>query len=159
MATTKHIEYKDREGMHIVKVLANKGIAWQVQDDSGDIFLVPKKLVQRGPWEEADDDTPPAPGSLAAEMAAAAKAATTPPAKRDKKEPAPVDPNLVTLKQLCFDLGIEPRIARRRLRKAIGNVGTGSRWEWKKDSPEYTKVVQTLVAQPAPEPEPQTEAE
>lgn len=156
MATTKHIEYKDREGTHIVKILANKGITWQVQDETtGDIYLVQKKHVIRGPWEETpDEELPPsAPGSLAAQMAAAAAEATAKP--RDKKAPVekPVaDPNLVTLKQLCFDLGIEPRIARRRLRKALGNVGTGQRWEWTKDSAEYNKVLLSLSATTVGEP-------
>ena len=55
------------------------------------------------------------------------------------------DSNLVHLKQLCFDLDLEPRIARRRLRKALGNVGTGQRWAWEPDSPELAKV-RTVLA-------------
>jgi hypothetical protein len=59
------------------------------------------------------------------------------------------DPNLVTLKQLCFDLDLEPRIARRRLRGSIGTIGTGSRWEWTAGSEELNKV-RAILAKPAP---------
>lgn len=155
MTTTQHLEYKSGNGAGIVKVLANKGITWQVQDEeTGDIFLVQKKHVVRGPWTETPDEElpPPAPGSLAAQMAAAATAATTAPkgkpAPKAKAAPAAADPNLVTLKQLCFDLNLEPRIARRKLRKALGNIGTGSRWEWMKDTPELAKVRSALVPDP-----------
>lgn len=172
MATTQHLEYKSGNGGGIVKILANKGITWQVQDETtGDIFLVQKKHVVRGPWEETPDEElpPPAPGSLAAQMAEAAKAATAKPADKRKgksdPKPAPDRTGIVTLKELCFNLGIEPRIARRRLRKALGQVGTGQRWEWQKDSAEYNKVIAALVPPKAAEPEqeapaePQTEAE
>lgn len=64
---------------------------------------------------------------------------------REKKESAPRDPNLVSLKELCFQLEIEPRIARRMLRKAQGNIGTGSRWEWTKDSDDLAKVRTILL--------------
>ena len=70
----------------------------------------------------------------------------TPKAKKEKPAPAERDPNLVSLKQLCFELDLEPRIARRRLRKAVGHVGTGGRWEWMKDSPEYAAVQKALAA-------------
>lgn len=152
------VEVKSANVNGIFQVLANKGIAWQVQDENGDAFLVQKRLVVRGPWEEAEDDEPaptPAPGSLAGQLAAAAaEVKTALKAKKDKPAPAERDPNLVTLKELCFELGVIPRIARRRLRKAIGLVGTGGRWEWKKDSPELAKVRQALAA-PAPASEPE----
>lgn len=150
------VEVKSANVNGIFQVLANKGIAWQVQDEDGTAFLVQKRLVVRGPWEETEDDEPaPTPnlGSLAGQLAAAA--ATPKPApkvKKDKPAPTERDPNLVTLKELCFELGIIPRIARRRLRKAVGLVGTGGRWEWKKDSPELAKVRQALAA-PTPEAE------
>lgn len=57
--------------------------------------------------------------------------------------------NLVHLKQLCFDLDLEPRIARRRLRKALGNVGTGQRWAWEPNCPELAKV-RTVLAGTTP---------
>lgn len=64
------------------------------------------------------------------------------------------DSNLVHLKQLCFDLDLEPRIARRRLRKALGNVGTGQRWAWEPDSPELAKV-RTVLAGTMPSADPE----
>ena len=150
MTTTKHIEFKSANSSGIAQVLANKGICWQVQDDEGEIFLVQKKHVVRGPWEESDDDAaPPAAGSVAAQILAAAAKAE--PKARVKKDPAVTDPNLITLKQLCFDLDLEPRIARRKLRKALGNIGTGSRWEWKLGSTELAAVQKALAgAEPAP---------
>lgn len=72
----------------------------------------------------------------------------------NKPEKPAADSNLVHLKQLCFDLDLEPRIARRRLRKALGNVGTGHRWAWEPDSPELAKVRTVLAGtMPAADPE------
>lgn len=124
----RYLEFKSAHGQGIVKIVANRGIAWQVQDDEGNLFLVQKKLVVRGPWEEETEDEPaPAPtSSLAGQLEAAA--APKPAPKADNANP-------VTLKQLCFDLDIEPRIARRRLRNSsFGKVGIGSRWEWEAGS-------------------------
>lgn len=148
------VEVKSANVNGIFEIVANKGIAWQVKDENGDTFLVQKKQVVRGPWEE--DDTPPAtptPGSLAGQLAAAAATPKpAPKAKKDKPAPAERDPNRVTLKELCFEMGVIPRIARRRLRKAVGLVGTGGRWEWKKDSPELAKVRIQLSATTVGEP-------
>ena len=84
------------------------------------------------------------------DLAAQVKAANKPADKAD----AASDSNLVHLKQLCFDLDLEPRIARRRLRKALGNVGTGQRWAWEPDSPELAKV-RTVLAGTMPSAEDQ----
>ena len=124
MTTTKHIEYKSANSSGVAQVLANKGICWQVQDDEGEIFLVQKKHVVRGPWEETDEEAaPPAAGSVAAQILAAAAKAE--PKARVKKEPAVTDPDL------CFDLGMEPRIARRScvspwVISALAPAGSGS---------------------------------
>lgn len=150
--TTKHIEFKNASGTHIAEVLANKGIYFQVRDDAGEEYAVPKKQVTRGPWEEptieeeAAELTQARGPSLTAALAqiqATDKAKAEPKAK---KEPAAATPNLVTLKQLCFDLNMVPRIARRKLRKVMGQVGTGSRWEWAKDSEELAAVTKALSA-------------
>ena len=142
----KYVEYKAANGGGIVKIVSNRGIAWQVQDDEGNLFLVQKKLVVRGPWEEDESDstpTPaPVPGSLAGQLTAAVSA-SKPPKKAAASDAA--DPDLVTLKQLCFELDLEPRIARRRLRGSLGTIGTGSRWEWKRDTEELNKVRALLV--------------
>ena len=138
--TDRYLEFKSAHEQGIVKVVANRGIAWQVQDDEGNLFLVQKKLVVRGPWEETEEATAeplPTP-SLASQLEAAApKAASTP-----KADGA----NLITLKQLCFDLDIEPRIARRRLRNSpFGKVGIGSRWEWEAGSPTLGQVTAIIL--------------
>ncbi|MGE4374773.1 MAG: hypothetical protein AB7D01_03600 [Methanoculleus sp.] len=91
--------------------------------------------------QEEPEETEAAHSELAAQLEAANKPAT---AKRD-----PDGPELVHLKQLCFDLDLEPRIARRRLRKALGNIGTGQRWAWEPDSPELAKVRAVLAGTPA----------
>lgn len=97
-----------------------------------------------------DQETPEERDEAHAELSAAGQleAANKPAAKADS------DSNLVHLKQLCFDLDLEPRIARRRLRKALGNVGTGQRWAWEPDSPELAKV-RTVLAMPMPSADPE----
>lgn len=160
MTVSKFIEVKSANTNGIFKVLANKGVCWQVEDPEGGAFLVQKKQVVRGPWEEDDTDaellaeakelsanhSP----SLASALAQVAQGAESP----KKKDPAPKaerDADLVTLKELCFTLNVIPRIARRRLRKASTPVGTGARWEWKKGSPELAKVTEILQAKTAPD--------
>lgn len=166
--TTKHIEFKNASGLHIAEVLANRGIYFQVRDDEGEEYAVPKKQVTRGPWEEPTDEEEEMEAirnsvqahPLFAQALAQATAAPvpTPKAKKEKPAPAERDPNLVSLKQLCWDLDLEPRIARRRLRKAVGHVGTGGRWEWMKDSPEYAAVQKALAA-PVADAEPVADAD
>ena len=150
---TKFIEFKSANESGIAEIVANKGICWQVKDDAGELFLVQKKHVVRGPWEEDEtEDEVPAPAPLFSQALAQVQNAepTAPKAKREK-EPAADRTDVVTLKELCFQLNVIPRIARRRLRKAQGNVGTGSRWEWKKDSPELAAVTKVLSAPTAQE--------
>lgn len=97
-----------------------------------------------------DQETPEERDEAHAELSAAGQleAANKPAAEADS------DSNLVHLKQLCFDLDLEPRIARRRLRKALGNVGTGQRWAWEPDSPELAKV-RTVLAGTMPSADPE----
>lgn len=146
----KFIEYtnpQDKE-VQILEVVANKGIRWQVKDDDGSLFTVSKKHVTRGPWEEDEEDeaAPPAKPLFAATLSQLAAAVQNPPAPaRKKHEAAPSDGNVVTLKELCFELGAVPRIARRVLRKSQGNVGTGSRWEWSLGSEELDLVKSILT--------------
>jgi hypothetical protein len=140
--TDQFVEIKSSNVNGIFKVLANKGITWLVEDEDGSSFQVQKRLVVRGPWEESDDPTPPA-SSLAAQLAAV----TAKPAAPAPKPAAQHDPNLVTLKQLCFDLDIEPRVARRRLRNSpLGKVGIGQRWEWSAGSEALDQVRTILTA-------------
>lgn len=169
------VEFKHQDTVMTGTILKNKGIAWQVQLDDGSTTLVQKKHVIRdwdetipacaGCGKElplnaegfcsdcqdaADAAAKDAPAtSLLGQLNGAAHAEPEPPkAKTPKaaKEPAaPRDPNLVSLKELCFELSIEPRIARRNLRKAKGNIGTGARWEWMKGSPELAEVRRVLL--------------
>lgn len=112
----------------------------------------PQSVITADPFE---DDEPPAADSLAsmltkiraegkvsgkkAKPAAQAKPAAKP---TQAKTPAaaPEFNNLISLKQLCAELNVEPRIARRRLRNSQGQVGTGSRWEWEADSMEIDAI-------------------
>ena len=118
--------YNEHSGRDPIKAFRNRA---QAQDRC--VALV---IDQETP-EERDE----AHSNLAAQVEAANKPAT---ADRD-------DSNLIHLKQLCFNLDLEPRIARRRLRKALGNVGTGQRWAWEPDSPELAKVRTALAGTPA----------
>ena len=97
-----------------------------------------------------EQETPEERDEAHSNLAAQLEAANKPAAKAD----AASDSNLVHLKQLCFDLDLEPRIARRRLRKALGNVGTGQRWAWEPDSPELAKV-RTVLAGTMPSTDPE----
>lgn len=101
-----------------------------------------------------DQETPEERDEAHADLSAASQleAANKPAAEADA-----ADSNLVHLKQLCFDLDLEPRIARRRLRKALGNVGTGHRWAWAPDSPELVKV-RTVLAGTMPSADPEAPA-
>lgn len=134
-------------------ILKNKGIAWQVELLDGSTCFVQKKHVTRGPWEETVDADPCSFLGTALSNPIPLDQDPAPTTKRQAKaKPADSDSDsddgdLVTLKQLCFDLKIEPRIARRRLRKAQGLVGTGSRWEWAADSDTLAEVKAILSAE------------
>lgn len=138
----RFIEFKSAHEQGIVKVVANRGIAWQVQDDEGNLFLVQKKLVVRGPWEESESESEAPVPSVAAQLEAAASA-TAPTATTTAASDTP----MITLKQLCFDLDVEPRIARRRLRNSpFGKVGIGHRWEWEAGSATLAQVTAVILA-------------
>jgi hypothetical protein len=54
---------------------------------------------------------------------------------------------LIPLKTLCKDLEIDPRMARRKLRKAkISGHDARDRWSFKKGSPSYDKAREALQA-------------
>jgi hypothetical protein len=80
----------------------------------------------------------------------------------DDREPGPAMPEgSVLLKTLCTELGVAPRVARRRLRKAFGLVGTGKSWYFTPDRlAEARKAIgggKAATVVPAPEPEPEAE--
>lgn len=169
------IEFKHQGETRTATILKNRGIAWFVKDMAGDEYLVQKKHVVRQwdepdpaacsgcgtitelneegfcPACQAAADTAssqaPANSILGQLNTATHSEPVTPKAKKShsNSEPKPRDPNLVTLKEICFELEVEPRIARRNLRKGVGNIGTGSRWEWAKGSDDLAKVRKILL--------------
>ena len=133
------VAFTNQTGEHTGTILENCGITWKVQDEAGDIYQVRKTSCREADPVPASTD----PTSLAGQLSAAAN----PPAPKVKKEKgADKDPDLVTLAELCAELKIVGRIARRRLRKSLGKVGAGARWEWRKASEELAKVRTILTA-------------
>ena len=58
-----------------------------------------------------------------------------------KKADKPAPANVVTLKQLCAELKIEPRLARRRLRNAkLDSHGARDRWSWAAGSKQLDQI-------------------
>lgn len=140
-AIGQYIKYLHQGVEKTARIAANKGVCWQTEEGT----FVQKKLVI-AQWDEPEDDAQDEPQPDPAAFAAALNEITKP--RETSPAPRPVKAEgveVVTLKQLCFDLGLEPRIARRRLRKLQGLVGTGSRWEWLPDSAELATVRKALA--------------
>lgn len=153
------------------QILADKGLGFSVlPDGSEDPMFVHKKHITCQ-WEEGEPNADPAPEipvepidptSLMGQLAGWEP--WSPKKVKAELPKAGEGEKTVQLKALCADFNIHPRIARRRLRKSMGQVGTGHRWEWPINSPELEKVKAILVAQvaeedatpvkPEPEPEP-----
>lgn len=142
------------------QILADQGLGFKVLpdgDDASPLFVHKKHVLAQ--WEEGEAGAEPAPEvptepidptSLAGQVANLTSSA---PKKKAELPKAGEGEKTIQLKALCIDFGIVPRIARRRLRKALGNVGTGHRWEWPLNSPELEAVKAVLNAtEPAPEP-------
>ena len=153
-----HIEFKKQGQETTALILDNRGLTWFVRDDkTGEEYQVQKKSVLRQWVEDPAEVDPDEDGIKEREGASLMEAlgelgksgASDPQPTRTEARAAapetPENPNLVTLKQVCFDLKVEPRIARRRLRKAVGQVGTGNRWEWDKTSDAYAAVLAVLT--------------
>ena len=152
------------------QILADKGLGFSVlPDGSEDPMFVHKKHITCQ-WEEGEPNADPAPEipvepidptSLMGQLAGLE---SRPQKLKAELPKAGEGEKTIQLKALCADFQIHPRIARRRLRKELGQVGTGHRWEWPINSPEPEKVKAILVAQvaeedatpvkPEPEPEP-----
>lgn len=91
-------------------------------------------------------------------MAAAKKAPTPAPAPTAAPAAAPAekakpekDPNVVTLAELCTEIGIAGTAARRKLRAK--KVNKDGRWQWQKDSKELAAVRELLIAKDEPKAE------
>jgi len=140
------------------EILMDKGLGYQVLTGDDDtpaeervsLFVLKRHII--GTWNEGEPGAPEPepipvepldPTSLAGQ---AALLANQEPKKADLP-PKVEGVKMVQLKQLCPG-GLEARIARRRLRKALGNVGTGSRWEWAEGSPEIENIRAILSLKP-----------
>ena len=62
--------------------------------------------------------------------------------KKSTKKSAASNSSMVPLKKLCQEFELDPRKARQKLRKAIGN--NDGRWEWPADSGELGKIKSIL---------------
>jgi hypothetical protein len=63
--------------------------------------------------------------------------------KKEKAAPKEVDPNQVSLKELCDEHGLNPTTARVKLRRKFG--AQGQRYSWEKDSKELEEVLAILI--------------
>lgn len=151
-AKIKYCRYKSNGQELTGQILADQGLGYKVLPDGGDtpLFVHKKHLVYC--WDEGEPGSDPAPPipiepmdptSLAGQVA---NLTSSTPKKKAELPKAEEGEKTIQLKALCIDFGIVPRIARRRLRKALGNVGTGQRWEWPLNSPELEAVKAVLNA-------------
>lgn len=139
-----NVAFKNQSGEHTGTILEDRGLFWKVLDDTGEEYQVKKTSC-------TEIEPPAAPvGTLSASLAGLLNPGNPMEAGPKPAAPKEKDPNLVTLAELCTEYGIVGRIARRRLRSSFGQVGTGSRWEWKKDSADLAKVRGVLAPKPAP---------
>ena len=159
------VEFKNQTGQHTGIILEDRGLFWKIRDDADEEYQVKKTSITRQfDASEAYDqeELPESHRTLSASLAGllnptppapAPAAAKAEPKSKDKDK----DPDLVTLADLCTECGIVGRIARRRLRKAYGVIGTGDRWEWRKTDPKLAAVRTLLTAKADAEPAPAAE--
>ena len=170
MTDTTAIIFTHRGAEQHGTILADKGICYQVELDDGATLMVQKKhviktftadftekphkvkLAKQAKTPEADSLSSMltkirAEGKVSGKKAKPAVQAKPAPAKPTQAKTPPAG-DLISLKQLCAELNVEPRIARRRLRNSQGQVGTGSRWEWEANSKEldFIKCIITAAA-------------
>lgn len=164
MTDTTAIIFTHRGAEQHGTILADKGICYQVELDDGATLMVQKKhviktftadftekphkvkLAKQAKTLEADSLSSMltkirAEGKVATKGKQAKPAAQAKPAlAKPTQAKTPPAGDLISLKQLCAELRVEPRIARRRLRNSQGQVGTGSRWEWEANSKELDAI-------------------
>lgn len=146
------VEFKNQSGHHTGIILEDRGLFWKVRDDADEEYQVKKTSITRQFDDSELAPSSQSPGTLSASLAGLLNPQPAPaPAPAPTEKPAK-DPDLVTLADLCKECGIVGRIARRRLRKAYGVIGTGDRWEWKKDDAKLEAVRKLLSAKPDAEP-------
>ena len=162
MTDTTAIIFTHRGAEQHGTILADKGICYQVELDDGATLMVQKKhviktftadftekphkvkLAKQAKTLEADSLSSMltkirAEGKVSGKKAKPAAQAKPALAKPIQAKTPPAG-DLISLKQLCAELNVEPRIARRRLRNSQGQVGTGHRWEWEADSAELEVI-------------------
>src|SRR5690606_38446427 len=71
------------------------------------------------------------------------KIQTTKPRRIPRKVAKPVETNMVTLRSICEELGVEGRVARRKLRNS-DIPKPGSQWEWSKGHEDIKRVKELL---------------
>lgn len=140
-------------------LIAKRGLFWEIETEPGITKKIPVKAIlnrndlpANGETRMGPASTPAKPGTLAAQLETLEKAQTERSAskRKEKKEKEEKDPNVVELASLCKEYGILGRIARRRLRKVLGKLPQGTRWEWNKDSDQLQKVRDILAAKEDP---------
>ena len=70
--------------------------------------------------------------------------------KKEKVEKSEENENMITLKEILAKSDMDPKAARRTLRKNLERE-EGARWAWEKDSAEYDKVLEILGLVEKPE--------
>lgn len=149
---------KGNEHVGTLVSVSGNTLVVKVQDEKDpekfkDVKVQAKQVVQSWYEEEVDGILHESCNTKGFPPVAADPAPADPAPEKAKKEPkAPKEPsNLVPLKAICAELKIQPRVARRKLRKAKGLVGTGGSWEF--DPADVEGIKELLSAAPAGEAE------
>ncbi len=100
---------------------------------------------KKAPASEKVNEDPQVSQDNSVKTEKSAKASTE--AKKEKKAIKSEDENLITLKELVSFTEMDPKEARRILRKSLKRA-EGERWAWQKDSPELMKVKELLGLKP-----------
>lgn len=160
-ATATTVRFLLNNTEHEGTLISKRGLFWEIETEPGITKKIPvKAILNRDADLPANGETrmgpaaaaPAKPGTLAAQLETLEKAQTERSAskRKEKKEKEEKDPNVVELATLCKEYGILGRIARRRLRKVLGKLPQGTRWEWNKDSDQLQKVRDILAAKEDP---------
>ena len=143
--TLTTITFTNREDASVTGTLIKRqGAMLQVRVGE-DLIWVKKTQVTAESVAEAHEAPRGGFAAAAAEASSAAEHAAEKPAKaKRERKTQDRDPDEVCLKDLCEELGIIPRIARKKLRKEFGTLekqeSSESRWCWKANSEDLAKV-------------------
>lgn len=78
-------------------------------------------------------------------MATAKKKVTTTKPAKEKAPKAPAEDGMITLAKVSDELGINPAVARRKLRAAGIERAEGQGWKWKDGSKDLDKIRKVLA--------------